>query len=352
MGGLRIPAPSVATLRELPRDALRAALSTRIPELPADPRPVTEVAQPVRRLLAAWSRPLPAGTTLERPPPRLPPGYVRQIEGVGDIFFRDTGSPSHAPQGTIVLMHGWMVPTDAHWFRTFELLEALGWRVVAIDARGHGRGLRPGTPFRLLDCASDTAALIRHLDCAPVIVVGYSMGGLLAQLLARDHPELLAGAIFSATSAELRTNPLMRLLWSGMGVFQLYLRLAPRWSWELFVRTAANANPETTDWIVGELRRGAAWDIAEAGREIGRFDSRDWIGRLDVPAVVLVTARDVLVPPSRQRELAERMGAPQVAIDSDHLAPAATPEEFNRALVEALAALQEQRLGEVGIDAA
>lgn len=352
MGGSRFPAPSLGSLRELPRDVLRAALSTRLPELPADLRPVSDLASPIGRLLAGFSRPLPAGTTLEQPPPRLPPGYVRQLEGVGDIFFRDTGNPPHAPQGTIVLLHGWMVPTDAHWFRTFELLEALGWRVVAPDARGHGRGLRPGEPFQLIDCARDTAALIRHLDCAPVIVVGYSMGGLLAQLLARDHPEVLAGAIFSATAAELRTNPLMRLLWSGMGAFQLYLRLAPRWSWELTVRTAARGNPETTGWIVGELRRGAAWDIAEAGREIGRFDSRAWIAQVDVPTVVLVTARDVLVPPSRQRELAERMGAPQVEIDSDHLAPGATPERFNRGLVQALAALQEQRIGAVGLDAA
>ena len=51
---------------------------------------------------------------------------------------------------------------------------------VAVDHRGHGRGIRSDEHFRLEDAADDAAGVVRTLDCGPVIVVGYSMGGPLA----------------------------------------------------------------------------------------------------------------------------------------------------------------------------
>jgi 3-oxoadipate enol-lactonase len=279
------------------------------------------------------------GTVLDETTAPLPDGFVQEVPGAGSLFWRDTGEPSVRPsrrRGTILLLHGWLVPSDPHWFRTWRLLEADGWRVIALDARGHGRGTRPMEDFTLKACAEDAAALVRHLDCGPVVAVGYSMGGAIAQILALEFPELLRGVVLCATSAEFRTSPIMQAVWRGMSVFQLYLRLAPKWSWSLFVSRIASGDPKTTDWVVGELRRGSAEDIAEAGREIGRFDSRPWIGTLDVRAAVVVCTMDLLVPPTMQRALAERLGAPVVEIDSDHLAPGTTPRRFHRGLSRAL----------------
>lgn len=275
-------------------------------------------------------------TSLDEPRPPMPPGHVEEVPGAGDVFYRDTGRPRGRSRGTVLLLHGWMVPSDPHWFRTFPLLRERGYRVVALDARGHGRGLRIDHPFRLEECADDAAALVEHLGCGPVLVAGYSMGGLIAQLLARRHPETVAGMVLGATACELRESPLLRLVWSGMGLWQWYLRLAPRWTWDVVAHATFGGDHDTTAWAVGELRRGAAWDIAEAGREIGRFDSRPWVADLPQPAAVLMTLRDFLVPPGRQAELARLIDAPVIEIDSDHLAPATTPRRFHRALVKAL----------------
>ncbi len=299
-----------------------------------------ELAEPLRRL-SPTRFPLKVvfgggGTSLEEPHPHLPPGYVERVPGAGHLFYRDTGRPGRGARGTVLLLHGWMVPTDAHWFRTWEVLHEAGWRVVALDARGHGRGLRAAEPFRLTECADDAAALLRHLDCGPVTVVGYSMGGTIAQLMARDHPDLVGSLVLCATGCEFQTSFIMQTVWSGMGFWQLYLRVAPQWTWEVFVQAIAQGDRETTAWVVGELRRGAAWDIAEAGREIGRFDSREWLGELAMPAAVVVTLVDFLVPPARQRDLARRLGAPMLELRSDHLAPATTPGRFHRRLLEAL----------------
>jgi 3-oxoadipate enol-lactonase len=286
---------------------------------------------------------LSGDTALDLPRPPMPPGYIRQVPGAGDLFYRDTGEPAGGSRGTVLLLHGWMVPTDPHWFRTFAVLQEAGYRVLALDARGHGRGLRPGRPFELKDCAADAAALIRYLDCGPVFCVGYSMGGLIAQLMAKRHPQEVSGAILAATAAELRESLLLQAVWSGMGAFQWWLRLAPRWSWQLVVNAVIQGDEATTEWAVGELRRGSAEDIAEAGRDIGRFDSRAWLEDVRQPMVVLVTTLDLLVPSSRQLELAHRLEAPVVRVESDHLAPATTPRRFHRGLCQALEVLEGLR---------
>jgi pimeloyl-ACP methyl ester carboxylesterase len=273
----------------------------------------------------------------------MPPGYIAEVPGAGDLFYRDTGDPPGGARATVLLLHGWMVPTDPHWFRTFSLLHREGYRVIALDARGHGRGLRPGKLFELKDCAADAAALVRYLGCGPVLCVGYSMGGLIAQLMAKRHPQEVAGAVLAATASELRESLLLQVVWSGMGIFQWWLRLAPRWTWNLAVNSVIQGDEATTAWAVGELRRGAAEDIAEAGREIGRFDSRPWLEDVRQPMVVMITCIDLLVPETRQRELARRLEAPIVEVDSDHLAPATTPRRFHRGLIEALGLLEEMR---------
>ena len=72
-----------------------------------------------------------------------------------------------------MLLHGWMATGDLNFVVLSDDLLTAGYRVLAIDHRGHGRGLRPLAPFRLIDCAGDAAGVLRTLDAAPALVVGY-----------------------------------------------------------------------------------------------------------------------------------------------------------------------------------
>lgn len=308
-------------------------------------------------ILAARSRPLAPWVTSPDPPAGLPPARVVLVPGHGELFFRDTGANAPAdPRGapTILLLHGWMFPADANWFTSYPAIAEIG-RVIALDHRGHGRGTRPSTPFRMADAADDAAALIAQLDAGPVVAVGYSMGGPVAQLLWQRHPELVRGLVLCATSAAFTETVRDRWLWRGMGTLQVILRFLPRYWWERLVLAQAEGRlpfrvsrmitaetpPELRallPWFIGELDRGSAEDVAEAGREIGRFDSRGWIGSVDVPTAVLVTTRDNLVPVARQRELARRIPRATVyELDMDHDAPVAHADEFVSTLAKAVA---------------
>ena len=84
--------------------------------------------------------------------------------------------------------------------------------------------------------------------------------------------------------------------------------------------------------------RGSSRDVAEAGRELGRFDARPWLGEIAQPAAVVVTREDEAVPPRWQRNLAAALGARVFESPGDHLS-ALAEEGFNTALLDAVASV-------------
>ena len=299
---------------------------------------------------ASRSRPALPGLESFDPPP-LPPARIVAVPGHGELFVREDAGPGEGAP-TVVLLHGWMFPADLNWFTSYGPLAEVG-RVLAVDHRGHGRGSRPSTPFRLAEVADDVAALLRQLGTGPVVAVGYSMGGPVAQLLWRRHPDLVRGLVLCATAARFQTTPLARYGWRAMGLLQVTLRLLPRATFERLLlaqvqgrlpfRITQAITEETKElagllpWVVGELERGEPEDLAEAGRELSRHDARAWLPAVDVPTALVLTTRDRLVPPADQRALAALIaGAEVFEVDLDHDAPGAGPDEFARALTKAV----------------
>jgi 3-oxoadipate enol-lactonase len=277
-------------------------------------------------------------TWAPEPPIPLPTGTVVHVPGRGEMFVRDTGGEGPP----VLLLHGWMFSADLNWYRTYDPLQDAGYRVLAVDHRGHGRGIRSPEPFRLADAADDAAALLAHLKVQPVMAVGYSMGGPIASLLARRHPQLVAGLILGATSLDW-TGPRMKTFWRTMAGLRLALGLAPERLWRRGLRAAGFPQSAITTWVAAELSRGSSVDIAEAGRELGRYDATSWIAGLDAPAAVIVTTEDTAVPPAKQRALAAALRAPSYEVHGDHGAVIVKADEFNAQLLAALDGVRDPR---------
>jgi 3-oxoadipate enol-lactonase len=277
-------------------------------------------------------------TWAPEPPVPLPRGCAIHVPGRGELFVRDTGGDGPP----VLLLHGWMFSADLNWYCTYGPLEEAGYRVIALDHRGHGRGLRGPEPFRLKDCADDAAALLAHLKVQPAIVVGYSMGGPIASLLARDHPRLVSGLILGATSLDW-SGRRMRTFWRTMAALRLALGLAPESLWQRSLKAAGFPRSAITTWVAAELSRGSSVDIAEAGRELGRYDATSWIAGVEAPGAVIVTTRDTAVPPAKQRALAAAMRAPVFEVEGTHGAVIVRAREFNDQLLAALDAVRDPR---------
>jgi 3-oxoadipate enol-lactonase len=272
------------------------------------------------------------------PPLPLPRGCVVHVPGRGEMFLRDSGGDGPP----LLLLHGWMFSADLNWYTTYGPLAEAGYRVLAVDHRGHGRGIRSAEPFSLKYCADDAAALVAHLQIQPVLAVGYSMGGPIASLMARDHPQWVSGVVLGATAMDW-SGRRMRTFWRTMAALRLAMGLAPEGFWRRGLQAGGFPESPITTWTAAELSRGNSVDIAEAGRELGRFDSSAWIAGLDTPGAVIVTTQDTAVPPSKQRALAAAMSAPEFFVRGDHASVITRADEFNAQLLTALDAVRDPR---------
>ena len=109
----------------------------------------------------------------------------------------------------MLLLHGWMATASLNWYGSLEFL-GRSFHVVAPDLRGHGREGRGAPPFTVNGCADDLAALINELSIGPAIVVGYSMGGAIAQVLAKRHRDVVGGLVLCATAASFARRVKLR----------------------------------------------------------------------------------------------------------------------------------------------
>ena len=293
-----------------------AAAAVAAPALRREARRLTRLARPIG--------PAPPGSPV---PPPLPSGRVLDLPGRGETFVRDTGATRGAAP-PVLLLHGWTVSADLNFFAVYPEL-ADRHRVIALDHRGHGRGLRARTPFSLEDCADDAAALLAELGVdRPAVVVGFSMGGPIAMLLHHRHPELVAGMVFCGTALEWKESAREQLLWRGVSLLEVALRSGTGEGIVARVlREVVDGSPELAalePWVRGEFHRGYPPDLAGAGRALAGYDGRPLAGAADVPCAVVVTTSDQLVRPEKQYALADALSAETFTLDGDHFAP------FNR----------------------
>jgi pimeloyl-ACP methyl ester carboxylesterase len=271
-------------------------------------------------------------------PPELPDARIEHVPDCGEVLVREIEGDPGEP--TILLLHGWTLTADVNWFTVYDTIARHG-RVLAIDQRGHGRGLRSEEPFTLERAADDAAALLRHLDASPAIVVGYSMGGSVGLVQACRHKETVAGLVLQSTGLQWRASLRERVLWAGMASVEYGLRFGtPRGLTERYLRMAADQRPDLKPhlpWLKGEVRRGDPSSIAAASRALSAFDARPFTGEIDVPTVVVVSKEDRLIRCRRQHELAKAIrGAEVIEVDAAHNGWMVKPDEVAAALDKAV----------------
>jgi pimeloyl-ACP methyl ester carboxylesterase len=269
----------------------------------------------------------------------LPPGRLVELPGRGRTCVIERPGPPGAP--TVILLHALATTAALSWYPS---LDALGehYRVIAFDQRWHGRGIRC-EKFSLEDCADDVIALADALGVDKFIVVGYSMGGAVAQLVWRRHRGRVEGLVLAATARNFRGKMTERLWFTmthttmsrwGDGVRTRADRLFATLADE--PKPLSATDPKVGPWALSEFRSTSAWTMLAAINEIGRFDSSAWIRRVDVPTSVIVATRDRFIPTRRQRRLAASIpGSMVYDVEGSHAALVLGATEFVPVLVSA-----------------
>lgn len=254
-----------------------------------------------------------------RPPQEHPWRLGGRTVFVGDQEFlvREAG-PADGPP--VVLIHGLGGSSLSEWYQVAPILAARR-RVILIDHRSHGLSPLALARYDVEEVADDIAGILDVIGVGSADVVGFSMGGTIAQALAIRHPGRVKRLVLLATFGSYPRG--MRLA-SRVGalVTRAWERLTGVGTPEVrsgYLLATGAVRPEHARWLWEETHRRNPEAGAQATLAAVRFDSSAWAGRLEVPTLVLIPGRDMIVPVAAQRRLAQSIrGAEVVEIPDAH----------------------------------
>jgi pimeloyl-ACP methyl ester carboxylesterase len=241
---------------------------------------------------------------------RYPPGQERPLRLTGrslvvgerEFFVREAG-PADAP--VVVLIHGWSLDGEMTFHRIIPDL-ATRFRLVVPDLRNHGRSDWIRSAFTIDDLAADVAGVLDALDVRQATIVGYSLGGMVAQVLAVTYPRFVRRLVLAGTAA----RPIDRFrpaAWLGMRVVRALARISRRelsTATTMVVERSGGIAPRHRRWMFEGLMRRDPALFYEAGFAAWHFDHRDGLARIEAPTLVIIPTGDQVIPARTQYEMA------------------------------------------------
>ncbi len=209
------------------------------------------------------------------------------------------------------------------------------WRVIRYDTRGHGLSGAPKGPYHMGDLVSDAAGLLDELNVGPVTFVGLSIGGIIAQGLAAERPDLIEKLVLSNTACKIGAPDQWQDridLVTSQGLVKMSDAVLERW---LSARFRAEHETELEMWRA-MLTRTPEEGYAGCCAAIAETDLYESTARLKVPTLAIAGSEDQATPVDLVRETAELIEGSQFHVlrKCGHIPPAEQPEIFAKVLSE------------------
>jgi len=249
------------------------------------------------------------------------------------VFYEERGSGD-----PLLLVHAF--PLDhSLWADQIEAFSA-SHRVIAPDLRGFGQSGDAPSVMTMDDYAADLLALLDHLGVDAVTLCGLSMGGYIALAFRNAYPDRVHAMILcntrpGADSEEARNSRLQNAdRAEANGPAELAESMLPK-----MLSEAGLAKPELKARVRAMMNRQPGKGVAAALRGMAaRPDRTPLLPHLDVPALVIASDRDALIPESEGKAMATAIPGGRYAsiAGAGHLSNLDDPAAFNAALREFL----------------
>jgi len=236
----------------------------------------------------------------------------------------------------LLLVHGWCGARSV--WRLQSPVFAKQYRVIAVDLRGHGDSEKPhgDHEYSIARCADDLARLLDELRLDRAIVVGQSMGTLVAQQLCLDHPArvtalVLAGALAGSPPAGGVVGPWVERIAAEIEAkgFEAYLQeVVPFWFSPGFDR-------EQIKTFTADSFKAAPYAAVAFCRAVAGTDLRQRLPEIGAPTLLIVGERDGRTPVAEAEDMNRRIPDAWLKVikGAGHMANVEKPEEWNRAVL-------------------
>ncbi len=243
---------------------------------------------------------------------------------------------AHGEGDPVLMIMGFMGSSKA-WFRLLPHISAEH-RAIVFDNRGTGDSDRPAGLWSMEDLVDDALAVLDAAGHETAHVVGVSMGGMIAQHLALDHPERVRSLSLICTRSGQPESTSWRMVASialrpFVGPGRTFPIVAPL----LYSRRTRRDRPD----VLAEDLRMRFTDQAPGATALGQLaamrshDTRERLKELEMPVLVMHGDEDALIPPENGQELARLIpGAELVMLpDCGHLVVTDAEQESAEALL-------------------
>jgi non-heme chloroperoxidase len=248
------------------------------------------------------------------PPPAIQaPAPVRQQRlalptGV-ELDVIESGDPAGVP---LILLHG--ISDSAPSMRPLMNELPAGIRAIAITQRGHGDSDKPAGPYTTDAFVADAVAVMDRLGVKKGVVLGHSMGSVVAQRLAVTHPERLSGLILEGAFPTLANNPDVKGFYDGM-IAPLTGPLDPATAREFQVSTMARPVPPAfLELVVAESQKLPAHAWKAILQDMMAADRSDDLRGLRVPTLILWGDQDAFTKAEHQKVLTEKIAGSRLHV--------------------------------------
>ena len=218
------------------------------------------------------------------------------------LYYEIEGEPDSPPVLLITGLSG-----DHRGWGPLPSLLRTSYRVISFDNRDSGLSQRAEAPYAVQDMAQDAVGLLGELGIAHAHVVGYSLGGAIAQELAISYPQLVDRLVLLATYDA--ADPRGAALFRGFASLRRdlpreeYMRLTLPWAYT----HKEYQIPGLIDQIVKDAVEDSLFQETEAyERQMEAtiaFNSRDRLDRISSPTLLIFGEEDVMTPTRFAREL-------------------------------------------------
>jgi 3-oxoadipate enol-lactonase len=252
-------------------------------------------------------------------PPHGPSRRTVEVNGVGhSILEAGIGDP-------VIYVHG--VVTTSNIFPQYLAAYSPAYRGIAVDLRGYGDSEKPPSGYNIKQFSRDLIALADALGIQKPVWVGVSMGGMILQQLALDHPERVRALVLVSTTdgAMVLDNDL-----PSIG--------NPRDYREVSKNIIAESFPPGTPPALYQplLDRIPTWNatvLREALTDMAHANVQGQISRITAPTLIVVGAKDDVATPAIARGMQSQIsGAQLVEFDTGHFMMAEDPDRFRSVL--------------------